>query len=102
MLVFGVNGVGKTTAVAKLGARLARGGRSVLLAAADTFRAGAAEQLQVWADRVGVPCVTGGAAALVALERAVRVPIRFLGAGEGLGDLEVFDAERFARRLISG
>src|SRR5438874_521727 len=102
ILVFGVNGVGKTTAVAKLGARLARGGRSVLLAAADTFRAGAAEQLQVWADRVGVPCVTGGAAALVALERAVRVPIRFLGAGEGLGDLEVFDAERFARRLISG
>src|SRR4029077_9648398 len=65
MLVFGVNGVGKTTAVAKLGARLARagrgggGGRSVLFAAADTFRAGAAEQLQIWADRLGVPCVTG-------------------------------------------
>src|SRR6266550_764084 len=59
MLVFGVNGVGKTTAVAKLGARLAGAGRSVLLAAADTFRAGAAEQLQVWADRLGVPCVTG-------------------------------------------
>jgi len=59
LLVFGVNGVGKTTAVAKLGARLARGGRSVLLAAADTFRAGAAEQLGVWADRLGVPCVTG-------------------------------------------
>jgi fused signal recognition particle receptor len=199
MLVFGVNGVGKTTAVAKLGARLARGGRSVLLAAADTFRAGAAEQLQIWADRLGVPCVTGGgtkdpaavafdaiaaarargadtvlvdtagrlhtegrlveelkkvvrvvakqqpgaphesllvldatvgqnavhqahafAAAVpltglivtkldgtakggsvVALERAVRVPIRFLGTGEGLEDLEVFDRERFARRLIS-
>src|SRR5882762_10389868 len=59
LLVFGVNGVGKTTAVAKLGARLARAGRSVLLAAADTFRAGAAEQLGVWADRLGVPCVTG-------------------------------------------
>src|SRR5207249_11135024 len=59
MLVFGVNGVGKTTAVAKRGARLARAGRSVLLAAADTFRAGAAEQLLVWADRLGVPCVTG-------------------------------------------
>ena len=199
MLVFGVNGVGKSTAVAKLGARLARGGRSVLLAAADTFRAGAPEQLQIWADRLGVPCVTGGgtkdpaavafdaiaaaracgadtvlvdtagrlhtegrlveelkkvvrvvakqqpgaphesllvldatvgrnavhqaqafAAAVpltglivtkldgtakggsvVALERAVRVPIRFLGTGEGLGDLEVFDLERFARRLIS-
>src|SRR5881397_3366678 len=198
MLVFGVNGVGKTTAVAKLGARLARAGRSVLLAAADTFRAGAAEQLLVWADRLGVPCVTGtndpaavafdaiaaarargvdtvlvdtagrlhtearllaelkkvvrvvakqqpgaphesllvldatvgqnavhqarafaaavplsglivtkldGTAkggSVVALERAVRVPIRFLGTGEGLDDLEVFDAERFARRLISG
>src|SRR6267378_804657 len=59
LLVFGVNGVGKTTAVAKLGARLARAGRSVLLAAADTFRAGAAEQLQIWADRLGAPCVTG-------------------------------------------
>src|SRR5882762_1344121 len=198
MLVFGVNGVGKTTAVAKLGARLARGGRSVLLAAADTFRAGAAEQLGVWADRLGVPCVTGtndpaavafdaiaaarargvdtvlvdtagrlhteerlleelrkvvrvvakqqpgaphesllvldatvgqnavhqarafaaavplsglivtkldGTArggSMVALERAVRVPIRFLGTGEGLEDLEVFDPNRFARRLISG
>src|SRR5882724_1271295 len=198
MLVFGVNGVGKTTAVAKLGARLARGGRSVLLAAADTFRAGAAEQLQIWADRLGVPCVTGtkdpaavafdaiaaararavdtvlvdtagrlhteerlleelkkvvrvvakqqpgaphesllvvdatvgqnavhqarafaaavglsglivtkldGTAkggSVVALERAVRVPIRFLGTGEGLDDLDVFDPNRFARRLISG
>src|SRR5882762_4052858 len=198
LLVFGVNGVGKTTAVAKLGARLARGGRSVLLAAADTFRAGAAEQLGVWADRLGVPCVTGtndpaavafdaiaaarargvdtvlvdtagrlhteerlleelkkvvrvvakqqpgaphesllvldatvgqnavhqarafaatvpltglivtkldGTAkggSVVALERAVRVPIRFLGTGEGLEDLAVFDPNRFARRLISG
>src|SRR6267378_94230 len=198
MLVFGVNGVGKTTAVAKLGARLARGGRSVLLAAADTFRAGAAEQLQIWADRLGVPCVTGtkdpaavafdaiaaarargvdtvlvdtagrlhteerlleelkkvvrvvarqqpgaphesllvldatvgqnavhqarafaaavplsglivtkldGTAkggSVVALERAVRVPIRFLGTGEGLDDLEVFDAQAYARRLVSG
>src|SRR2546429_686415 len=200
ILVFGVNGVGKTTAVAKLGARLAHEGRSVLFAAADTFRAGAAEQLQVWADRLGVPCITGtkdpaavafdaiaaarargggidtvlvdtarrlhteerlleelkkgvrvaarqqpGAAhqsllvldapggqdavhqarafaaavpltglivtkldgtakggSVVALDRAVQVPIRFLGTGEGLGDLEVFAAERFARRLIGG
>ena len=198
MVVLGVNGVGKTTAVAKLGARLARAGRSVLLAAADTFRAGAAEQLQVWADRLGVPCVTGtkdpaavafdaiaaarargvdtvlvdtagrlhteerlleelkkvvrvvakqqpgaphesllvldatvgqnavhqarafaaavpltglivtkldGTAkggSVVALERAVRVPIRFLGTGEGFEHLEVFDPNRFARRLISG
>src|SRR6266446_4799542 len=59
MVIFGVNGVGKTTTVAKLGARLGRAGRSVLLAAADTFRPGAAEQLQVWADRLRVPCITG-------------------------------------------
>src|SRR5439155_1450350 len=185
-------------AVAILGARLARAGRAGLLAAAYTFRAGAAEQLLVWADRLGVPCVTGtndpaaiafdaiaaarargvdtvlvdtagrlhtearllaelkkvvrvvakqqpgaphesllvldatvgqnavhqarafaaavpltglivtkldGTAkggSVVALERAVQVPIRFLGTGEGLGDLEVFAAERFARRLIGG
>ncbi|HVH69461.1 MAG TPA: signal recognition particle-docking protein FtsY [Gemmatimonadales bacterium] len=196
ILVFGVNGVGKTTTVAKLSQRLARSGRSVLLAAADTFRAGAALQLKIWADRLGVPCVTGtgdpaavafdaiaaarsrgvdsvlvdtagrlhtedqlleelkkvvrvvakqqsgaphesllvldatvgqnavhqarafaaavtltglivtkldGTAkggSVVALERAVKVPIRFLGTGEGLDDLEVFDAERFARRLV--
>jgi fused signal recognition particle receptor len=198
ILVFGVNGVGKTTTVAKLGARLARGGRGVVLAAADTFRAGAAQQLRIWADRLGVPCITGtkdpaavafdaiaaarargadtvlvdtagrlhtedrlleelkkvvrvvakqqpgaphesllvldatvgqnavpqarafaaavpltglivskldGTAkggSVVAVERAVRVPIRFLGTGEGLEDLEVFDAERFARRLVAG
>ncbi len=197
VLVFGVNGVGKTTTIAKLAHRLARESRSVLFAAADTFRAGAAEQLRVWADRVGAPCVGGRgdpaavafdalaaartrgievvlvdtagrlhtedqlleelrkmvrvvakqqpgaphesllvldgtvgqnavhqarafAAALpltglivtkldgtakggsvVALERAVPVPIRFLGTGEGLEDLDVFDAARYARRLVS-
>jgi fused signal recognition particle receptor len=198
MLVFGVNGVGKTTTVAKLAHRLARSGRSVLLAAADTFRAGAAEQLKIWSERLGVPPpVTGtrdpaavafdaiaaarksgvdtvlvdtagrlhteeqlleelkkvvrvvakqqlgaphesllvldatvgqnavhqarafaGAVPLtglivakldgtakggsvVALERTVRVPIRFLGTGEGLDDLQVFDPAQFARRLVS-
>src|SRR3989441_4840017 len=59
MLVFGVNGVGKTTTIAKLAHRLEREGRSVLLAAADTFRAGAREQLQSWAERLRVPCVGG-------------------------------------------
>src|SRR3989454_370487 len=199
ILVFGVNGVGKTTAVAKLGARLAHEGPSALFAAADTFRAGAAEQLQVWADRLGVPCITGtkdpaavafdaiaaarargggidtvlvdtagrlhteerlleelkkvvrvaarqqpgaphesflvldatvgqnavhqarafaaavpltglivtkldGTAkggSVVALERAVRVPVRFLGTGEGLDDLEGFDAQSYGKRLVS-
>ena len=199
LLVFGVNGVGKTTTVAKLGHRLMREGRSILLAAADTFRAGATLQLKIWADRLGVPCVTGtgdpaavafdaiaaararggvadtvlvdtagrlhteerlleelkkvvrvvakqqlgaphesllvvdatvgqnavhqarafaGAVPLtglivtkldgtakggsvVALERAVRVPIRFIGVGEDIEDLEVFEAAAYARRLVS-
>jgi len=197
ILVFGVNGVGKTTTVAKLGRRLMREGRSILLAAADTFRAGATLQLKIWADRLGVPCVTGtgdpaavafdaiaaarargsdtvlvdtagrlhteerlleelkkvvrvvakqqrgaphesllvvdatvgqnavhqarafaaavpltglivtkldGTAkggSVVALERAVKVPIRFIGVGEGVEDLEVFEAAGYARRLVS-
>ncbi len=201
LLVFGVNGVGKTTTVAKLGQRLMRQGRSILFAAADTFRAGATLQLKIWADRLGVPCVTGtgdpaavafdaiaaararreggvadtvlvdtagrlhteerlleelkkvvrvvakqqpgaphesllvvdatvgqnavhqarafaGAVPLtglivtkldgtakggsvVALERAVRVPIRFIGVGEDIEDLEVFEAAGYARRLVS-
>jgi fused signal recognition particle receptor len=203
LLVFGVNGVGKTTTVAKLGQRLMREGRSILFAAADTFRAGATLQLKIWADRLGVPCVTGtgdpaavafdaiaaaraggrggggvadtvlvdtagrlhteerlldelkkvvrvvakqqpgaphesllvvdatvgqnavhqarafaGAVPLtglivtkldgtakggsvVALERAVKVPIRFIGVGEDIEDLEVFDAAGYARRLVS-
>ncbi len=61
VLVVGVNGVGKTTTVAKLAQRLKREGRKVLLAAADTYRAGAISQLQVWAERLGVPCVAGAA-----------------------------------------
>jgi fused signal recognition particle receptor len=59
ILVVGVNGVGKTTTVAKLGHRLKAEGRKVLLAAADTWRAGAVSQLQVWAERIGVECVAG-------------------------------------------
>jgi fused signal recognition particle receptor len=53
----GVNGSGKTTTTAKLAAREKAAGRSVLLAAADTFRAGAIEQLQTWAERLGLPVV---------------------------------------------
>jgi len=53
----GVNGSGKTTTAAKLAAREKEAGRSVLLAAADTFRAGAIEQLQTWADRLDLPVV---------------------------------------------
>ncbi|MDH3732227.1 MAG: signal recognition particle-docking protein FtsY [Gemmatimonadota bacterium] len=59
VLVLGVNGVGKTTSVAKLAHRLKREGNSVLLAAADTFRAGAQEQLAEWAGRLDVEFVGG-------------------------------------------
>ena len=59
VMVVGVNGVGKTTSIAKLCHRYKQTGRKVLLAAADTFRAGAVTQLQIWADRVGVDIVTG-------------------------------------------
>ncbi|MBQ3275994.1 MAG: signal recognition particle-docking protein FtsY [Oscillospiraceae bacterium] len=57
ILVVGVNGVGKTTTIGKLAARLAAEGKSVLLCAADTFRAAAAEQLTVWAERAGCDIV---------------------------------------------
>jgi fused signal recognition particle receptor len=59
VLIVGVNGTGKTTTAAKLAWRLQREGRKVLLAAADTYRAGAIAQLQVWANRLGIPCVAG-------------------------------------------
>ncbi len=60
ILVVGVNGVGKTTTIAKLAYRYKQAGRNVMLGAADTFRAAAVEQLMLWADRVGVPIVQQG------------------------------------------
>jgi fused signal recognition particle receptor len=59
-LLLGVNGVGKTTFAGKLAAHFARGGRRTLLVAADTFRAAATEQLDVWAGRAGVEIVRAG------------------------------------------
>ncbi len=59
LLVVGVNGVGKTTTIAKLASRYKKQGKKTLLVAADTFRAGATEQLTVWAERLGVDIVTG-------------------------------------------
>ena len=56
-MVVGVNGVGKTTTIGKLSYHFKRAGKKVILGAADTFRAGAIDQLQIWADRVGVPLV---------------------------------------------
>lgn len=78
VLVMGVNGTGKTTTCAKLARRLQKEGRTVLLAAADTYRAGAIAQLEVWAERLGIECVSGApggdpaAVAFDAMEAAAR------------------------------
>lgn len=60
ILVIGVNGVGKTTSIGKIANMYKSQGKSVILGAADTFRAAAAEQLTIWADRAGVPIVKHG------------------------------------------
>jgi fused signal recognition particle receptor len=76
ILLVGVNGSGKTTTAAKLGKRYTDAGKKVLLAAADTYRAAAIDQLQVWADRLNLPVIAGqiggdpGAVAFDAVEAA--------------------------------
>ncbi len=60
IMVVGVNGVGKTTTIGKLAYQFKEAGKTVVLGAADTFRAAAVDQLKIWADRVGVPVVTQG------------------------------------------
>ena len=78
VLVIGVNGSGKTTTIGKLAHRWKANGLKVMLAAGDTFRAAAVEQLQVWGERAGVPVISGAAGAdsaglaYEALERAKR------------------------------
>lgn len=79
ILVVGVNGVGKTTTIAKVAQRLARAGRQPLLVAGDTFRAAAIDQLQVWADRVGVEVIRqrhGADPAAVAFDGIVAAKAR--------------------------
>lgn len=78
VMVVGVNGSGKTTTIAKIAARHVDAGRKVLLAAGDTFRAAAVEQMEVWAERVGCPVVKGkekadpSSVAFEAVERALE------------------------------
>lgn len=60
IMVVGVNGVGKTTTIGKLAYKFRMGGKSVLLGAADTFRAAAVDQLSIWSERAGVPIITQG------------------------------------------
>lgn len=77
ILIVGVNGSGKTTTIAKLGKRYKQQGKKVLIAAADTFRAAAIDQLQVWAERLDIPVIAGqpnsdpGAVAFDAVSSAV-------------------------------
>jgi fused signal recognition particle receptor len=86
VLLVGVNGSGKTTTAAKLGQRFQREGKTILFGAADTFRAAAVDQLQVWGDRIGVPVVSGapesdpGAVAFSAVQSAIarRVDIALI------------------------
>jgi fused signal recognition particle receptor len=84
ILVLGVNGVGKTTSVAKLAHHLTNQGHKLVLAAADTFRAAAVEQLEVWGQRLGVPVVKGppncdpSGVCFDGYERAVREKAEFL------------------------
>lgn len=200
IFVAGINGAGKTTTIGKLAARLKREGKTVLLAAGDTFRAAAVEQLTTWADRAGVPLLSQGAGAdsasvifdavqaaksrgidvviadtagrlhtqshlmdelrkirrvvqkldpyaphevmlvvdgtaggnaltqavqfheaigltgltitkldgtakggvLLAITQRMALPVRFVGLGEAIDDLEVFDAEAYAEALVGG
>ncbi len=85
VIVVGVNGVGKTTTIGKFARFLVKAGRSVVIAAADTFRAAAVEQLQTWADRAGVAIVTPeregqdpASVAYQAVERAVNEGIEIV------------------------
>lgn len=84
ILVVGVNGTGKTTSTAKLAKHLKGRGRSVLLAAADTFRAAAVEQLETWAHRLDIPMIKGppnadpAAVCFDAYESAVRQKMNYL------------------------
>ena len=160
ILVIGVNGVGKTTTIGKLASRLKKEGKSVILGAADTFRAAAIEQLEVWAERADVPiikhaegadpaavvydtisaakarhadvviCDTAGrlhnkknlmdelskisrtgivltkldgtakGGVVLAIHRDLGLPVKFIGVGEQVDDLQPFDAEDFARALF--
>ena len=84
VMVVGVNGTGKTTSVAKLATLLSKTGNSVLLGAADTFRAAAVDQLKTWADRIGVEVVSGkegaepASVAFDSVKRSIELQSRYL------------------------
>lgn len=84
VMVVGVNGTGKTTSVAKLATLLSKAGNTVLLGAADTFRAAAVNQLKTWADRIGVEVVSGkegaepASVAFDSVRRSIELQSRYL------------------------
>lgn len=109
ILVIGVNGSGKTTTIAKLAKRFQEQGRSVMLAAGDTFRAAAIGQLKVWAERIGVPIVSdkegGDAAGLAfsAVQQATEQGIDILivdTAGRLQNRTELMDELAKIRRVL--
>jgi fused signal recognition particle receptor len=110
VLVAGVNGSGKTTTIAKLAAFFRREGRSVLLAAADTFRAAAVEQLTIWAQRLGVPIVKGapgGDSAAVAFDAVISAKAKGIDlvlvdtAGRLHTDKNLMDELAKVRRVLA-
>lgn len=109
ILFVGVNGTGKTTTIAKLAARLKAEGRSLTLAAADTFRAAAIEQLRIWGEQVGVPVVAQRAGAdpgAVAFDAVAAAQSRGLDAvlvdtaGRLQNKQQLMDELRKIRRVI--
>jgi fused signal recognition particle receptor len=109
MMVVGVNGAGKTTSIGKLTRHLAEGGEKVLLAAADTFRAAAREQLAVWADRNSVEIVSqeGGDPSAVTFDAVVAGKARRCGvviadtAGRLPTQLHLMEELRKIKRTIA-
>ena len=92
VLVIGVNGVGKTTTIGKLAKQLGDQGKKVLMCAGDTFRAAAADQLEIWAGRTG--------ADVIAVADALQIPVKYIGVGEKAEDLMPFDARDFVNALL--
>jgi fused signal recognition particle receptor len=110
ILVIGVNGVGKTTTIAKMAQRLSQAGRRPLLVASDTFRAAAIDQLQVWADRVGAEVIRqrhGADPAAVAFDGIVAAKARAVDvvlidtAGRLHTKSNLMDELRKIKRVIS-
>ena len=105
VMIAGVNGAGKTTSIGKLAHTFQRQGASVLLAAGDTFRAAAREQLIEWGSRNNVTVISqdgGDPAAVAAGSQGERPnPVYWIGVGESLEDLQPFVADEFAGALLA-